>query len=150
MAHKRRVTIKEVAEAAGVSTQTVSRVVNNHPDVATETFQRVQQVIKETGYAPNALARSLIRGRSHTLGVVAYGLDYFGPSRVLTGIEQQANELGYSIFLNLLHQPEMNDVDHLLDSLLQVQVTHGLGQVHGRARLHAGAGSPGLPGLPQR
>jgi LacI family transcriptional regulator len=122
MAQKRRVTIKEVAEAAGVSTQTVSRVMNKRPDVAPETLQRVQQIIKQTGYAPNALARSLIRGRSHTLGVVAYGLDYFGPSRVLTGIEQQANELGYSIFLNLLHQPETNRVDHLLDSLLARQV----------------------------
>ncbi|HLB48343.1 MAG TPA: LacI family DNA-binding transcriptional regulator [Anaerolineales bacterium] len=147
MAHKRRVTIKEVAEAAGVSTQTVSRVVNNHPDVATETFQRVQQVIKETGYAPNALARSLIRGRSHTLGVVAYGLDYFGPSRVLTGIEQQANELGYSIFLNLLHQPEMNDVDHLLDSLLARQVDGIIWAIPeiGDNRAWARAKSPELP-----
>src|SRR3990172_13071761 len=122
MALKRRVTIKEVAEAAGVSTQTVSRVMNDRPDVAQETLQRVQQVIKETGYAPNVLARSLIRGHSHTLGVVAYGLDYFGPSRVLTGIEQQAGDMGYSIFLNLIHQPETNDVDHLLNSLFARQV----------------------------
>jgi len=122
MTLKRRVTIKEVAEAAGVSTQTVSRVMNDRPDVAPETFQRVQQVIKEIGYAPNVLARSLIRGRSHTLGVVAYGLEYFGPSRVLTGIEQQAAEMGYSIFLNLIHQPETTDVDYLLDSLFARQV----------------------------
>lgn len=122
MLKKKRITIKEVAEAAGVSTQTVSRVVNNHPDVSPETLQRVQQIIKETGYAPNALARSLIQGRSHTLGVVAYGLDYFGPSRILTGIEQQAAEMGYSIFLNLIHQPETADVDALLDSLSARQV----------------------------
>jgi LacI family transcriptional regulator len=122
MAQKRRMTIKEVAEAAGVSTQTVSRVLNNRPDVAPETFQRVQQVIKETGYAPNVLARSLIRGRTHTLGVVAYGLEYFGPSRVLTGIERQADEIGYSIFLNLLHQPETSDVAHLLNNLFARQV----------------------------
>lgn len=122
MAQRQRVTIKEVAEAAGVSTQTVSRVMNNRPDVAPETFQRVQKIIKETGYAPNILARSLTQGRSHTLGVVAYGLDYFGPSRVLTGIEQQANQLGYSISLNLLHQPETNDVEHLLHNLLARQV----------------------------
>lgn len=122
MAHKRRITIKEVALEAGVSTQTVSRVMNNHPDVAPQTFERVQQVIKKTGYAPNVLARSLIRGRSHTLGVVAYGLEYFGPSRVLTGIEQQAAKMGYSIFLNLIHQPETSDVDGLLDSLYARQV----------------------------
>jgi LacI family transcriptional regulator len=115
-------TIKKVAEAAGVSTQTVSRVLNNRPDVAPETLQRVQQIIKETGYAPNALARGLIRGRSHTLGVVAYGLDYFGPSRVLTGIEQKAAAMGYAIVLNLLHQPATNDVGDLLNNLVGRQV----------------------------
>ncbi len=117
-----RINIKQVAQAAGVSTQTVSRVLNHRVDVAPETRQRIQQVINETGYAPNALARGLIQGRSHTLGVVAYGLDYFGPSRVLTGIEQQAAEMGYSIFLRLLPNAATNDVDNLLDSLIARQV----------------------------
>jgi len=118
----RRLTIKEVARAAGVSTQTVSRVLNNRPDVAPETFERVRQIIEDTGYAPNMLARSLTQGRSHTLGVVAYGLDYFGPSRVLTGIDQQAAEMGYSISLNLIHVPETDDVDRLLNNLVSRQV----------------------------
>jgi LacI family transcriptional regulator len=122
MLKKKRVTVKEVAEAAGVSTQTVSRVVNNHPDVAPDTFLRVQQIIKQTGYAPNVLARSLIQGRSYTLGVVAYGIKYFGPSRVLTGIEQQAADMGYSIFLNLIHEPELGDVQALLENLSARQV----------------------------
>jgi LacI family transcriptional regulator len=122
MASGRRLTIKEVARAAGVSTQTVSRVLNNRPDVAPQTFQRVQQIIENTGYAPNILARSLTQGRSHNLGVVAYGLDYFGPSRVVTGIEQQAAELGYSISLNLIHAPETDDVDRLLNDLVSRQV----------------------------
>jgi DNA-binding LacI/PurR family transcriptional regulator len=78
---RQRWTIREVAAAAGVSTQTVSRVLNNRVDVAPETLLRVQEVIRETGYAPNMLARGLTQGRSHVLGVVAYGLDYFGPSR---------------------------------------------------------------------
>ena len=74
----KRVTIKDIAASAGVSTQTVSRVLNNHPDVSQETLNRVKRVIKETGYSPNILARSLIRGRSHMLGVAAYGLKYYG------------------------------------------------------------------------
>lgn len=122
MAPKKRITIKEVAEAAGVSTQTVSRVLNNRPDVAPETFARVQQIIKTMGYAPNALARGLVQGRSYTLGVVAYGLDYFGPSRVLAGIEKQAAEMNYSILLHLIHEPETADVDDLLHSLIARQV----------------------------
>ena len=122
MPPRRRWTIKEVAEAAGVSTQTVSRVLNNRPDVAPETYQRVQQIIAETGYSPNIFARSLTQGRSHILGVVAFGLEYFGPSRILTGIEQQAAEMGYAISLNLIHRPETDDVDRLLTSLVARQV----------------------------
>ncbi len=122
MIRKSRVTIKDVAGAAGVSTQTVSRVLNNRPDVAPETFQRVEEVIKQLGFVPNALVRSLIQGRSHTLGVVAYGLEYFGPSRTLAGIEKQANELGYSIFLSLLHRPNPDDIEQLFRNLLARQV----------------------------
>lgn len=122
MTQQKRLTIREVAAAAGVSTQTVSRVLNGRPDVAAETFQRVQEVIRETGYAPNMLARGLTQGRSHVLGVVAYGLDYFGPSRVLTAIERQAAEFGYAIMLNLILEPETNDVAHLLGSLSARQV----------------------------
>ena len=122
MSLRRRMTIREVAAAAGVSTQTVSRVINNRPDVAQETFDRVQRIISDTGYAPNILARSLTQGRSHALGVVAYGLEYFGPSRILTGIEQQAAEMGYSISLNLIHEPEADHVDRLLNSLFSRQV----------------------------
>jgi LacI family transcriptional regulator len=115
-------TIRQVAEAAGVSTQTVSRVLNNRPDVARDTFDRVQKVIAETGYAPNLLARGLTQGRSNTIGVVAYGLDYFGPSSVITGIEREAADRGYSISLNLLHEPETDAVDGLLNSLRARQV----------------------------
>ncbi len=119
---RRRLTIREVAEAAGVSTQTVSRVINNRPDVAPRTFERVQQVILDTGFSPNLFARGLTQGRSHTLGIIAYGLEYFGPSRVLTGIEQQAAAMGYSISLNLIHEPETTDVEALLNSLFSRQV----------------------------
>lgn len=122
MTRKQRATIKDVAKAAGVSAQTVSRVLNNRPDVAPETYRRIQEIIEEIGYAPNIHARSLSQGRSYTLGVVAYGLDYFGPSRVLTGIEQQANELGYSISLNLLHHPDTHNIDHMINDLLARQV----------------------------
>ena len=122
MAARRRVTIREVAQAAGVSTQTVSRVLNSRPDVAPETYERVQRIIADTGYAPNMIARSLTQGRSHTIGVVAYGLDYFGPSRILTGIEQEAADTGYAISLNLVHQPETADVEEVLSGLIGRQV----------------------------
>jgi LacI family transcriptional regulator len=118
----RRLTIREVAAAAGVSAQTVSRVINNRPDVAPETSERVRQVIRETGYAPNMLARGLTQGRSHVLAVVAYGLDYFGPSFVLSAIERRAAERGYAVMLNLLLDPDAAKVDHLLNGLSARQV----------------------------
>jgi LacI family transcriptional regulator len=86
----KRKTIKEVATAAGVSTQTVSRVINNRPDVAPETRLRVQEIIQKSGYQPSALARSLIQQRSYILGVVTAGLNFTGPSRTLNGITMKA------------------------------------------------------------
>jgi LacI family transcriptional regulator len=122
MNFKKSVTIKEVARAAGVSAQTVSRVLNDRPDVSVETRQRVREIIAEMGYSPNILARSLIQGRSHTIGVVGYGLSYYGPSRVLTGIERQANELGYSLILSLLREPETSSGEDILANLLMRKV----------------------------
>lgn len=97
-----RATIKEVAFQAGVSTQTVSRVINERPDVSPVTRERVQSVIDRMGYQPSALARSLIRQRSFTLGVVTAGLKYTGPSRTLSGITGAAEEAGYALLLKEL------------------------------------------------
>jgi LacI family transcriptional regulator len=118
----KRLTIRDVAAAAGVSTQTVSRVLNDRPDVAPETMSRVREVIRKTGYTPNMLARSLIQGRSHVLGVVASGIEYFGPSRIITGIERQADAMGYSISLSLILEPQTEDVERILQGLRARQV----------------------------
>jgi LacI family transcriptional regulator len=113
-----RMNIKEVARLAGVSTQTISRVLNDRPDVSPETRQRVKQIIQELGYRPSALARSLIQQRSYTLGVVTAGLKYFGPSRTLNGITSKAEELGYALLLKELPGFQTSDIDPILQSLL--------------------------------
>src|SRR5215216_5853 len=105
-----RATIKEVASVAGVSTQTVSRVINDRPDVSPETRNRVQEVIKKLSYQPSALARSLISQRSHTLGVVIAGLRHIGPSRTLSGITSAAEEAGYSVLLKELTSYDAEDI----------------------------------------
>ncbi len=117
-----RATIKEVASVAGVSTQTVSRVINERPDVAPETRKRVQEVIKELSYRPSALARSLISHRSHTLGVVTAGLRYIGPSRTLSGITSAAEEYGYSVLLKELPSFDTEDISHIFQSYLSRHV----------------------------
>lgn len=118
MSGQKPVTIKHVAEKADVSTQTVSRVLNNRPDVAPETRERIQQIIDQLGYKPSAIARSLIRRRSQTVGVVIAELWQYGPMRRLLGMDQAATELGYSLHLSLVHQPEMDNGDQILDELL--------------------------------
>jgi DNA-binding LacI/PurR family transcriptional regulator len=120
--NKRNITIRDVAKAAGVSTQTVSRVINNRPDVAPETRTHVQQIITDLGYAPNVIARSLSSGRSNTLGIIGFGLAYYGSSSTLTGIEGKSNELGYSLTLSLLDRIELSRVDQILYNLLSQQV----------------------------
>jgi LacI family transcriptional regulator len=116
------VTIKQVAREAGVSPQTVSRVVNHHPDVSPRTRERVQHVINRLAYQPSHIARTLIQGRSQTFGVVGAGLEYYGPSRTLTGIEKRADELGYTLHLSLISQPERSDVDQIWRDLLSRRV----------------------------
>ncbi len=118
----RQVTISQVAKEAGVSSQTVSRVINNRQEITPETRLHVQEVIKRLGYQPNAIARSLSLRRSHTLGVVTSGLEYYGPSHILVGVEQGANQAGLSIFLNLLHQPESENIGPIVNSLMSRQV----------------------------
>ena len=117
-----RSTIKEVASAAGVSTQTVSRVINDRPDVSLVTRKRVKDVIGQLGYQPSALARSLISQRSYTLGVVTAGLKYFGPSRTLSGIASAAEEAGYSLLLKELPRFDTEDITPIFQGLLSRHV----------------------------
>ena len=107
---------------AGVSTQTVSRVINERPDVSPETRQRVQEVIKKLSYQPSALARSLISQRSHTLGVVTAGLRHIGPSRTLSGITSAAEEAGYSLLLKELPSYDTEDTTPIFKAFLSQHV----------------------------
>ncbi len=113
----RRITIKHVAQEAGVSTQTISRVINGRPDVAPQTRQRITDIINRLGYQPSEVARSLIHRRSYTLGVVTAGLKYIGPNRTLNGITTKAEELGYSILLKELSSFSVDNVQPILQFL---------------------------------
>jgi LacI family transcriptional regulator len=117
-----RVTLKDVASIADVSIQTVSRVVNNHPDVAPDTRKRIQDVIAQVGYRPNILARSLISQRSFTLGVVIAGLKLTGPLTVLNGITTAAEKARYALMLMELPSYTTDDIEMIFDALLSRQV----------------------------
>jgi DNA-binding LacI/PurR family transcriptional regulator len=89
--------MEDVARVAGVSHQTVSRVLNNHPNVSPKTRERVEQAITELGYRRNTAARSLVTRRSQTIGVLGSELAQYGPSHTLLGVQQAAREAGYFV-----------------------------------------------------
>ena len=97
MPRVRRPTLDDVARSAGVSYQTVSRVINDHPSVAEATRERVLHAIKELDYRPNRSARSLATRRSNTIGIVGFDTRYFGPSQMLVHIEAVLKREGYGL-----------------------------------------------------
>jgi DNA-binding LacI/PurR family transcriptional regulator len=92
---RRTVGVRDVALRAGVSRQTVSRVLNDHPEVAVETRERVLAAMNELGYRMNNAARALGTRRSRILGVLASDALHYGPSRSIAALEASAREAGY-------------------------------------------------------
>lgn len=80
----------DVARLAGVSHQTVSRVLNDHPHVSAKTRAGVLAAIRDLGYRPNAAARTLATGRTKVFGVISVDNTLYGPSSMLYGLEQAA------------------------------------------------------------
>ena len=87
----------DVARLAGVSHQTVSRVLNDHPNVRAETRTRVMRAIDQLGYRRNLVARALVTKHSRTLGVVSFDTTLYGPASTVYGIEQAARDAGYFV-----------------------------------------------------
>lgn len=85
----------DVAAAAGVSHQTVSRVLNDSDSVRPHTRERVLAAIQDLGYRRNIAARALVTRRSHTIGVISSGTQLYGPASVIFAVEQAARRAGY-------------------------------------------------------
>ncbi len=86
--------MSDVAAVAGVSHQTVSRVLNDHPSVRPETRQRVVDAIAQLGYRRNTAARALVTRRTGTIGVLSSGSALFGPTSTLIAVEGAARDAG--------------------------------------------------------
>ncbi|MBA6438005.1 LacI family DNA-binding transcriptional regulator [Streptomyces sp. GMR22] len=108
----------DVARRAGVSGQTVSRVLNDHPRVRPETRERVREAMRELGYRPTASARTLASGRSRTLGVISFDAARFGPAATLAGINEAAQEAGYLVSTIALTAADQAAVRGAVDRLL--------------------------------
>jgi DNA-binding LacI/PurR family transcriptional regulator len=103
---RRTAVMADVARLAGVSHQTVSRVINDSVHVRSETRERVLAAMRELDYRPNSVARALVTGRSHTFGVVSFDTTLYGPASTLFGIEQAAHAAGY--FITIVSQKALD------------------------------------------
>ncbi|GAA1793642.1 LacI family DNA-binding transcriptional regulator [Luedemannella flava] len=100
----------DVARLAGVSHQTVSRVLNDHPSVRDETRVRVRAAITQLGYRPNRAARTLVTGRSQVLGVVAQSSTLYGPASLLAAFEQAAGAAGFAVSVGSVRRLDRRSV----------------------------------------
>lgn len=99
-------TIKDIAERCGVSVSTVSRVLNNHPDVSERVRTKVMDVVNEVHYVPNSSARDLVKAKSDAIGLVVRGVGNPFFSEVIRAIEQSVDRAGYSLVLHQINSGE--------------------------------------------
>ena len=95
-----KITIADIAEKAGVSKATVSRVLNDRPEgVGAATRARIQEILKETGFQPSGVARGLATGKSRTVGLIIPDITNPFYPLLVRGVETALNESGYSLLL---------------------------------------------------
>jgi DNA-binding LacI/PurR family transcriptional regulator len=114
--------IRDVARLAGVSYQTVSRVLNDSPSIRETTKQRVLDVINEVGYRPNQAARALVTSRSRTIGVLTGQTVHYGPTTSVNAIEIAAREAGYRLSTTSITTNDYTSIKLSLDYLLSQSI----------------------------
>lgn len=128
--HPKRITLKELAERLGVSSMTVSRALNDHPNVSPVTRAKIKQLAQHLNYRPNGIAQSLVQQRTNTIGVIFPEITFSFFPQVLKGIEEVAYQAGFHIIITIsndqterereaIHSLEAKRVDGILISLAQ-------------------------------
>ncbi|ORT57793.1 LacI family DNA-binding transcriptional regulator [Streptomyces sp. CB03238] len=107
-----RPVMDDVARLAGVSKQTVSRVLNDHPSVRPTTREAVLQAMRSLGYRPSRSARSLASGKTRMLGVISFDAARYGPASILTAINTAAQDAGYLVSSIAIDTADHGTADH--------------------------------------
>lgn len=107
-------TIKEVAKLANVSTSTISRVVNNSGYVKEDVRKKIEKLIQETGYRPNAHAKALLQNKSHTIGVILPKVNSSSSGDTVAGIDSFFASKGYSLIIGNSNHSIEKEFDLLL------------------------------------
>ncbi|MBK4349133.1 LacI family DNA-binding transcriptional regulator [Lacisediminihabitans changchengi] len=114
--------ITDVARLAGVSHQTVSRVLNNDAAVRPQTRARVQAAIDELNYRPSAVARALKSSKTHTIGLISTGNPLYGPSSIALAFNESAREAGYQVITASMSSAPVELIRDAIDVFLRQQV----------------------------
>lgn len=109
-----QVTLRDVARVSGVSHQTVSRVINAHPNVAARTRDKVLSTIETLGYRRNSAARQLVTGKSNSVGIISYGVTYYGPAQMLSSIESALRLQGFGLVFASLSDITLADLEQAI------------------------------------
>jgi len=119
---KRHVSLKDLAKEIGVSISTVSRALNNHPDISPEVTMKIQKLAAEMNYTPNPLAMGLLKQATRMIGVIVPDLVTHFYSSIISGIEQIAEEKGYYILIassNETLQKEIKAIENLMKTRVE-------------------------------
>ncbi|GAB4070774.1 LacI family DNA-binding transcriptional regulator [Angustibacter speluncae] len=130
----------DVARRAGVSYQTVSRVINDHPSVAPGTRARVSAAIAELGYRPNAAARALVTRSNRTIGLVTVNISQYGPAHTMLGLEEAVRGAGYGLGVTILDDLSPEAMTEAVDRFVAQSVDAVVVQATYDAAVHAIAG----------
>ena len=117
---KKRVSILDIAKEANVSYQAVSLVINNKEGVSDETRVRISEIIQRLGYQPNEIARSLVAGRTYTLGCISESFTDFALSEITENIKTEALTKGY--FLITGSAPNKEEARSIFDQFMRRRV----------------------------
>ncbi|ATF92640.1 Lactose operon repressor [Cedecea neteri] len=116
------VTLYDVAESAGVSYQTVSRVINQASHVSAKTRQKVEAAMKALNYVPNRVAQQLAGKLGQTLGLATTTLSLHAPSQIAAAIKSKAGELQFNVMISMVEQPGAAAASAAVKSLLAQRV----------------------------
>jgi LacI family transcriptional regulator len=127
-----RVTIKDLAKYCGVSPGTVDRALNNRPGIKLKTKKSILEAARLLNYRPDLTARSLVKGRTMTLGIVLFDLYNRSFAQLLNAVELKARELGYHLYIALTDKNSDNEkqcleylVNHKVDGIILFTVNQG-------------------------
>ena len=121
MNKKPNVTLKELAKSLDLSISTVSRALNNHPDISTKTKNRVQKLAEKSNYVPNVFASGFRSHRSHILGVIVPNLSHYFTTTILKGVLEEAENLGYRVIISESKNDEKKQAE-MLSTMIQFGV----------------------------